>query len=105
LHGDTELSKSEAHILLEKHLKELKLDFISEFQFHPNRKWRFDLLLKDGKTAIEIEGGIWSEGRHNRGQGYQEDLDKYNEAAKMGFRVYRFSTEDVLTGKAKEFLK
>jgi len=97
--------KHEAHLVMEQHLKELKLPFLTEFMFHPTRKWRFDYMLKDGKTAIEIEGGIWSEGRHNRGQGYQEDLDKYNEAAKMGFRVYRFSTEDVLTGKAKEFLK
>jgi len=97
--------KHEAHILLEKHLEELKLQYLREFRFAPPRRWKFDYMLKDGRTAIEIEGAIWSAGRHTRGAGYQADLEKYNEATKMGFRVYRFSTQDVLEGKAKAFLE
>ena len=97
--------KHEAHILLEKHLEELKLQYLKEFRFAPPRRWKFDYLLKDGRTAIEIEGGLYVQGRHTRGAGYQADLEKYNEATKMGFRVYRFSTQDVLEGKAKAFLE
>jgi len=97
--------KHEAHILLEKHLEELKLQYLKEFRFAPPRKWRFDFLLLDGKTAIEIEGGLYVQGRHTRGAGYQADIWKYNEATKMGFRVYRFSTQDVLEGRAKAFLE
>jgi hypothetical protein len=101
-----------AHLLFEKHLKELGLTFFPEFRFHKERKWRLDYILTDesgacllrGATAIEIEGAIWSRGRHTRGKGYQADLDKYNAATMMGYRVLRFSTHDVLTGRAKAFL-
>jgi hypothetical protein len=100
--------KSEAHILLEIQLKELGLEFRPEFKFHPRRKWRFDYLLRPkwkGSQAIEIEGAIWTQGRHTRGQGYLGDLEKYREAAAMGYKVYRFSTQEVLSGKAREFIK
>jgi hypothetical protein len=75
-----------------------------EFQFSPARRWRFDYAAPH-MVAVEIEGAIWSGGRHTRGAGYQRDLDKYNAAAQMGWRVFRFSTQDVLRGKAAEMLR
>ena len=95
-----------AHILLEKHLNELGFDVVPEYRFHEERRWRFDYLIKSEavRVAIEIEGAIWSRGRHTRGKGYQADLDKYNHAVMMGYRVLRFSTEDVMRGRAKAFL-
>lgn len=102
--------KSEAHILLEIHLKELGLTFVPEFQFHDTRKWRFDYVIPNQSpsaptVAIEIDGGVWTQGRHTRGQGYLGDLEKFREAAAMGYAVYRFSTQEVLNGKAREFIK
>jgi len=103
--------KNEASILLAKHLEELGHPFQREYRFHPRRKWRFDFILQDRQTfehyytAIEIEGGLYSRGRHVRGKGYQADLDKYNAAAADGWFVFRFSTQDVLTGRAKKFLQ
>jgi hypothetical protein len=101
------MSKQPAHILLEIHLHELGLDeFVPEFKFHPTRRWRFDYLLKP-KVAVEIEGGIYlrAGGRHNRGAGYEKDLEKYREATILGYDVYRFSTGEVLNGTAKVFLQ
>ena len=92
-----------AHILLEKHMRELGLDFVKEYRFHPTRKWRFDFLWKPD-VAIEIEGGIFTQGRHSRGAGMQKDMDKYNQAMMMMYKVLRFSTTDVLRGRAKAFL-
>jgi hypothetical protein len=98
--------KNKAHILLEKHLEELGIAFVREERFHPKRKWRFDYAFDNGwPVAIEIEGAIFSRGRHTRGAGYQKDLEKYNTATAMGWRVYRFSTQDVLNGKARAFLE
>ena len=98
-----------AHILLEIHLKELGLNFVREYGFHKDRKWRFDYVLSDRKvptgTAIEIEGGLHTRGRHVRPKGYEADLEKYNTATLMGWRVLRFSTGQVLRGEAKAFLK
>ena len=102
--------KQAAYILLYKHLDELGLFGQGEVKFHPTRKWRLDFVLfwKEGlvptRIAVEIEGAIWSRGRHTRGKGYQADLDKYNAATMMGYRVLRFSTEDVFRGRAKAFL-
>ena len=93
-----------AHVLLERHLRELGLPFEREYRFHATRRWRFDYWLPDARLAIEIEGAIWTRGRHTRGKGYQADLDKYNAATMMGYRVLRFSTDDVLRGRAKAFL-
>ena len=107
--------KNQAHILFREHMKELDLTLLAEYKFHPERKWRFDFIVGRPvkaappnvlfRTAFEIEGGIWSNGRHTRGRGYQEDLQKYNSATALGWRVFRFSTEDVLSGKAKAFVR
>jgi very-short-patch-repair endonuclease len=65
-----------------------------------DRKWRFDFAFPDKKVGVEIEGGTWSHGRHTRGSGYEKDLVKYNQAAAMGWRVFRFTTGMVLRGEA-----
>jgi hypothetical protein len=96
--------QSEAHILLEIHMQELGLKFAPECQFHPHRKWRFDYVIGN-KTAIEIEGAIWTRGRHTRGAGYLADMEKYREAAVLGWKVLRFATSEILDGTARAFLK
>ncbi len=64
-------------------------ELVREFQFHPNRKWRVDFAHIPSRTLIKIEGGIWIHGRHNRGAGFITDIEKYNEAAFFGWRVFR----------------
>jgi hypothetical protein len=93
-------------LVLEAHLRELGIDgFKREFAFMPERRWRFDYADQMLMIAIEIEGGIFTNGRHVRGSGYQRDLDKYNAATARGWRVFRFSVEDVLKGRDIEVLK
>lgn len=81
-------------------LRALKIEFVQEFKFHTSRKWRADFHIKNTKLLIEVEGGIWSGGRHTRGKGYLGDMEKYNAATMMGFQVLRFSTEQVTSGFA-----
>ncbi|KWQ05257.1 hypothetical protein SE27_08295 [Acinetobacter harbinensis] len=81
-------------------LKALKIEFEQEFKFHPKRKWRADFHLVEKMILVEVEGGIWSGGRHTRGKGYLGDMEKYNAATVMGYRVIRFSTEQVISGLA-----
>ncbi|MCT9260477.1 DUF559 domain-containing protein [Acinetobacter baumannii] len=91
---------SVGEVLLATHLRACKIDFEQEYKFHPKRKWRADFLITGTKILIEVEGGIWSGGRHTRGKGYIGDMEKYNSAAMMGFTVLRFSTEQVKAGVA-----
>ncbi|WP_180171424.1 hypothetical protein [Acinetobacter sp. YH12023] len=85
---------------LARELKALKIDFEQEFKFHPSRKWRADFHLKGRMILVEVEGGIWSGGRHTRGKGYIGDMEKYNAATMLGYQVIRFSTEQVKSGLA-----
>ena len=75
-----------------------------EYRFHPTRRWRFDLAFVKSKVAIEIEGGIWIMGRHNRGLGMIKDMEKYNEAMYYGSYMARFTPKMVKDGSAMQFL-
>ena len=80
-------------------------ELVSEFQFHPKRKWRADFAHIDSKTLIEIEGGIWLQGRHNRATGFIADREKYNEATLSGWRIFRLADVHLtleIVGKIRE---
>jgi very-short-patch-repair endonuclease len=88
---------------LQLHLRAEKVLFICEYEFCPGRKWRFDFVLtgeEHRKIGIEIEGGVWSGGRHTRGKPFERDCEKHNMAVKLGWSVLRYSTDMVLAGDA-----
>lgn len=58
-----------------------------EYIFHETRKWRFDLAWPELKIALEINGGVWTNGGHNRAKGYIEDVRKQNAAIACGWVV------------------
>ena len=62
-----------------------------EFRFHMDRKWRADFAHVESRTLIEVEGGIYVQGRRNRPQGFAADAEKYLEAALAGWRVVRLA--------------
>jgi very-short-patch-repair endonuclease len=82
------------------HMKARGLNPVREFQFHPERKFRFDFCFVEQKLAIEIDGGSKSYGRHNRSAGFSADCVKLNLAAQLGYRVLRYTTEMVTRGLA-----
>jgi len=73
-------------------IKQAKLpEPTKEHLFCPGRRFRFDLAYPDKKIAIELEGGVWIQGRHNRGKGFISDCEKYNLACLMGWKVLRYT--------------
>ena len=66
-----------------------------EFRFHAKRRWRSDFAHLDSRTLIEVEGGIWINGRHNRAAGFNADLEKYLEAGLLGWRVFRLGPDQI----------
>lgn len=78
--------------------------YVREFRFCSDRRWRFDLAWPALKIAVEIEGGTWANGRHNRGAGFEEDCVKYNTAESMGWYVLRLTAAQVHDGRGIEWL-
>lgn len=64
---------------------------VREYKFCDGRAWRFDFAWPERLVAIEIEGGIWRNGRHTRGSGFEKDCEKYNAAAIEGWKVLRIT--------------
>jgi hypothetical protein len=69
------------------------LPYEREYIFHPTRNWRLDFAWPVQKVAVEIEGGVFSGGRHTRGTGFTEDCEKYNAATLHGWRLLRFTPQ------------
>jgi hypothetical protein len=63
------------------------------------RAWRFDYAWEARRVALEVEGGVWTGGRHTRPSGFLRDVEKYNAAACLGWRVLR-CTPDTLCAAA-----
>lgn len=76
-----------------------------EHKFHPTRRWRFDLTWDAPKLAVEVEGGKWTQGRHTRPQGFEDDCIKYNEACLMGWRVLRVTGDMIQSGVALQYVE
>ncbi|CAB3784479.1 hypothetical protein [Pararobbsia alpina] len=87
--------------LFDIHVRAAKLpEPTREFRFAPPRRWRADFAWPDQRVLAEIEGGIFSGGRHTRGIGFEADAIKYNTATLMGFKVFRFTGRMIRSGEA-----
>lgn len=56
------------------------------------------------KIAVEVDGAVFTRGRHTRGMGFINDCMKTNEAARLGYKVFRFPSQYVLNGFAAKFI-
>lgn len=87
------------------HCRCYKLTPQREVRFDEVRRWRFDFAFPDVKLAVEIEGGTWQAGRHQRPVGFTNDIQKYNAASLAGWRVLRFTTDMVNSGEAIDVVR
>ena len=76
-----------------------------EFVFAPPRKWRFDFAWPDRKVALEVEGGVFTGGRHTSSVGFLKDISKYNTAESLGWHVLRCTPKTLLTLETINLIK
>lgn len=81
----------------------VELEVTEEYKFHPERKWKFDFAILDHKIAVEKEGGIFGHGpkckscglrkrgAHSSAKGILRDMEKYNAATMMGWKILRYT--------------
>lgn len=104
-------SEEELREILQRAMRwQIELDkdlcpYEEEHMFHPTRKWRFDFAWPEEKVAIEIQGGIYSKGRHVRPEGYEEDCHKLNEAQLHGWIELYVTGKQIGDGSAIRYLK
>ena len=67
--------------------------WVVEYKFHPQRKWKYDFAHPVYKIACEIEGAVWTNGRHTRGSGFVKDMEKYNAGTVLGWQILRFTPQ------------
>ena len=68
---------------------------VPEFRFCEKR-YRMDYAWPAQRVYLEVDGAIWTQGRHTRGAGWQGDTRKFNRASELGWRLLR-CTPDTLT--------
>jgi hypothetical protein len=104
---------------------------VFELRFNPLRRWRFDISwdgyssnflegwkknspssggIEEGAwerqlVALEVQGGIWTAGRHSRGAAMLKEWEKLNEAAILGWRIIYCQPKDLLTAKTAKTIK
>jgi hypothetical protein len=70
----------------------------SQWRFLHNRRFRFDFAWPKNKLALEIQGGYYSNGRHNRDP--IADAKKANIAGLHGWTIIFAKPDDVRNGSA-----
>lgn len=97
---------SDIEELMEAHLNFAKIPHVRELMFAKGvgRRWRFDFAFPDRMIALEVEGGSWVNGAHNRPSSFEGDCEKYSEAAIAGWRVIRVTGAQVRNGQALNFV-
>jgi len=76
-----------------------------EWKFDAKRRWRFDYAWPQQMIALEVEGGVWTGGRHTRGAGFLKDVEKYNRAAVLGWRLLRVTPDKLVSFGTFEMLR
>jgi very-short-patch-repair endonuclease len=76
-------------------LREQHPDAVAELRFHPVRLWRFDFAIPSARVAVEVNGGVWTAGRHSRGSGLIKEYEKMRAAGILGWRVLPFATDEI----------
>ena len=73
---------------------------VAEYRFAPPRRWRLDFAWPEEKLALEVEGGVWTGGRHTRGSGFIKDMEKYNALTMMRWYLFRVTPTQIKNGEA-----
>jgi very-short-patch-repair endonuclease len=78
---------------------------IRQFRFLPPRRWRADFAWPERMLLLEVDGGVFIAGGHNRGQAYTLDRERDAEAICNGWTVLRVTSGQVESGQALSWVE
>lgn len=78
-----------------------------DVQFRPTstRRHRWDLAWPVSKLLVDVQGSVFSQGRHTSGTGYREDCRKMGIAVCLGYRCLWVTTDMVTSGEAVSLIE
>ena len=94
---------SDLEALLLAHIRGVGLpEPVAQYKFHPKRRFRADFAWPDAMLLVECDGAVWkgTKGGHTSGKGYTSGCEKQDEAAVLGYRLMRFTREQIESGYA-----
>jgi hypothetical protein len=78
---------------------------VHEHVFAPPRRWRFDLAWPLVKLAVEVQGGLFTRGRHVQGPALLREMEKLNRANVDGWAVVLVTPQQVRDGTLTNWLQ
>ena len=90
---------------LEKYCDTFGIKLETEYKYIPNRRFRADFAIPAWRLLIEIEGGVWTKGRHIRGGGFTKDMEKYNLATVYGYQLIRCTPSEFKKTQAIDWIE
>ena len=100
--------KQEAVDLLAVHVSALGQRVEREHRFaqlRHKRQWRFDIAFPDIRVGVEVQGGVYVQGRHTRGAGVEADYEKFGAALELGWCVVLCTPRQVKSGQALRWVE
>lgn len=76
-----------------------------QIQFIPGRRYKADFLFNDAMLVVEVDGGAYIRGRHNRAAGRSADCERDILAILNGYTVIRLTTNMVKNGDGIKYTK
>ena len=98
------LPRSEPEELLAWQLRAEGLTFDREYRFHESRLWRLDFWFAGARLGVEVQGGGYIQGRHNRGEGMERDCEKAAHVAMAGYRWLPVTPGQIKRGEALKWI-
>jgi len=72
-------------------LKVVDVEMVQQYKFYPKRRWLLDFAAVDVKVGVEIDGGEFANGAHNRGVRMANDYEKRNNATELGWAIFQLT--------------
>jgi len=73
----------------------------TQYQFHPQRRWKADFCYPEYRIIAEVNGMTHQASRgHTSFAGLHRDYEKQNAAQLMGYRYFEFDREMIEDGTA-----
>ncbi len=96
----SEQTQSKGEATLAMMLRAYGVEHEREYRWLEGRRYRSDFAIPAKRLLVEVQGGHWISGRHNRGSGYAQDLVRMNLAQLAGWTVLQYTTDMVVSGEA-----